>query len=593
MSCAWCGYHTSAEASFCGNCGRGLRFKSVCGSCGGANPEHNRFCDACGGTLAVASPQTRGGQATRRGPLVLHPSQRRSEPWSRVELGFLIGLTAAGAALRLALLGDIPPGLHGDEAWTGLEASRILRDGPIGVWSPSALGQPAGLFYWTGFLFLFLEPGLLSLRLSTALLGVLTVPAFYLFARALIGRGPAALGTALLAVSYWHLHYSRISFPVVALPLVECVALYLLVRGLREGRMGLVAAAGAASALGVYVYGGSVGFALALALFWGFLVLGGAYSPRELARRALLFLVPALIVSAPFLHTVLGEPARVFSYGTISSTFNDPSYVEAETTVEKAGFVLRRLLGGFAVYAVGRVVDFTDGMGARGLLDPLTLALLALGTAAAVWRWREWPRFLLLAGLIAGVLVTAYMALPTWAENRRGIAALPMVFALAGVGGEAVVGWMARWVDRRWAYALLGVVVVIAAGLNLSYYFGPLANAPETRWVFAEEIARASQYVKGLPDEDLYVYFYSGRWSYQYETRRFLLPDVPGEDRSREFGEYSLDRGEEHPRALFLLQGPYSGVVQDLRDLYPTGRYHEEREDGRFLFGAYLVEESP
>ena len=510
----------------------------------------------------------------------------------QAEVGLLLAITGVALALRIVNLGDIPPGLHGDEAWTGLEAQRILRDGPIGPWSHSALGQPAGSFYWTAFNFLFLDPGIFSVRFSIALLGAFTVPAFYLFARALVGRSAAALGAALLAVSFWHLHYSRVAFPVATLPLVECVALYLLVRGIREGRIALLAAAGGTSALGVYLYMGFLSFALALILVWAFLVLGRRCPTGWLLKGVAAFLLVAVVVAVPFLYTLARSPSDVLSYGGVSSPFNELDYREGSLG-EKALFVLKRLVRGFAVYGVGRQVDFTDGLGARGLLDPLTLGLFALGALVAVRRWREWRMFLLLAGLIAGVLATAYLSLPTWGENRRGISALPMVFVLAGLGGHGLVILAGHWVDRRWPYLVLGLALLLAAFLNLRYYFGPLADAPETRWVFAQEIARASKYVGTLPGDDLYVYFYSGRWSYNYETRRFLLPDVPGEDRSREFGRYSLDWRPEHRRALFLLLGPYDTVLNDLVERYPTGTYQEEREDGRFIFGAYLVKEVP
>ena len=62
------------------------------------------------------------------------------------------------------------------------------------------------------------------------------------------------------------------------------------------------------------------------------------------------------------------------------------------------------------------------------------------------------------------------------------------------------------------------------------------------RWVachFAEPIAAASEYIEQQPNRP-YVYFFSGRWSYNYETRRYLAPDVAGEDRSTQFGRFDL-----------------------------------------------------
>ena len=57
----------------------------------------------------------------------------------RVDLALAAVFLVVGAVPRLVLLGDIPPGLHGDEAAFGLEARRILDEG-IGAWSGVALG---------------------------------------------------------------------------------------------------------------------------------------------------------------------------------------------------------------------------------------------------------------------------------------------------------------------------------------------------------------------------------------------------------------------------------------------------------------------
>ena len=503
------------------------------------------------------------------------------------EVFLVAALTGIGAFLRIVLLTELPPGLHGDEAWTGLEAQRILRDGPIGPWSPSALGQPAGTFYWTALIFRLFEPGLFTLRFSMALLGALTVPAFYLFARELLGWRAAAIGAFLLAISFWHIHYSRIAFTLIALPLVTSVALYFLVRGLKDGRIVFVALAGGISALGVYVYGGFVSLALSLLVFWAFMALRRELSYPKLRNLALAFLVPAVVVALPFLHKLYWSPSDVLSYGAVSSTFKDRAFQEAEDLGGKARFVVGRLARGFTVYATGGQLDFTDGMGSRGLLGPLAFGLFVVGTAVALRRWREWRRALLLAGLLGGVLVTAYLALPSWAESRRGIGALPIVFALAGLGGDTLVTLARRWMPQRLAYAALGLVLLLAAFLSVNYYFGTLVRATETRWVFVEELTKASEYVNSLPPEDLYVYFYSGRWSYNYETRRFLVPDVPGEDRSREFGNFVLQREPTHSRVVYLLLPPYGDVSDELRAMHTEGTYHEVKDGERFIFGAF------
>ena len=69
------------------------------------------------------------------------------------------------------------------------------------------------------------------------------------------------------------------------------------------------------------------------------------------------------------------------------------------------------------------------------------------------------------------------------------------------------------------------------------------------------------------------VYFYSGRWSYNYDTRLFLYPDTLGVDRSREFGTVLPRDGliNEGP-VTYLLLPPYAKEIDALREKYPGGK---------------------
>ena len=106
----------------------------------------------------------------------------------RWELLLVLLCTGVAAFLRIYRLADLPPGLHGDEAWTGLDALRIIDEGWIGPYVGSALGQPTGPLYFTAFVFKLSHASLFTLRLSMAILGVATVPLAYLLFRVGFGR---------------------------------------------------------------------------------------------------------------------------------------------------------------------------------------------------------------------------------------------------------------------------------------------------------------------------------------------------------------------------------------------------------------------
>ena len=71
------------------------------------------------------------------------------------------------------------------------------------------------------------------------------------------------------------------------------------------------------------------------------------------------------------------------------------------------------------------------------------------------------------------------------------------------------------------------------------------------------------------------IYFYTGRWSYRYETIRYLYPGTSGIDRSREHGEYSLERIDSGP-VTYLMLPPYADDIDTLKETLPGGKVVEE-----------------
>ena len=416
-----------------------------------------------------------------------------------------------------------------------------------------------------------------------ALLGVATIPGFYLFARNLYGPRAAIIGTILLVFSYWHIHYSRTAFSLVSTPLVECLVLLFLGKGVKDGRAWPFLVAGILAVGGIYTYRGYAFFAFLLIALWVVVILYRPYALKRLALHAILFALPAILVAIPMLKFIGDSYDEYIIYGRIVSVFNSPEYQEADRW-GAAGFMTHNVGRAISVYYLPRRADSTDGLGSQGLLDYVTMALFTLGLGVAIWRWRRWQFFLILAGIAIGIAAVA-ITVP-WGENRRGIAALPMVFAAAGVGGDALLD-RARWLFQRLnpqRTALLFVVV-----WNIQLYFRTIAPADTTRFTYAFELSRASAYLRSQEPKP-YVYFYSPRWSWDYEAWRFQAPGLLGEDRSWEFGEFTLERQADHQRVVYLMMPPYDSYLDEVRHSYPGGSYTEEREGDRLIYLAYQLE---
>ncbi|MBI2613523.1 MAG: glycosyltransferase family 39 protein [Candidatus Levybacteria bacterium] len=138
-------------------------------------------------------------------------------------IAILIGIFIVGILLRFYRLGDVPFGLHRDEAFLGYNAYSILETGKdmSGNFLPlhlkSFLFSPALYSYFSAPFIKIFDLNAFSVRFASALFGSLTILITYFLTRELIRISKlrisanvlALLSSLLLAVSPWHINLSR------------------------------------------------------------------------------------------------------------------------------------------------------------------------------------------------------------------------------------------------------------------------------------------------------------------------------------------------------------------------------------------------
>ncbi len=153
---------------------------------------------------------------------------------------YLILILLVAAILRFAAMAVIPPGLDWDEAAVGYNAYSLLKTGrdeygtfwPLLFRSFDDYKLPAIVYLTVPSVALF---GLnaFAVRFPSALLGVASVGLVYILAKEITGkRKVALLASLLMAISSWHLHFSRVGFePNVAFFFVLLGITFILRRG--------------------------------------------------------------------------------------------------------------------------------------------------------------------------------------------------------------------------------------------------------------------------------------------------------------------------------------------------------------------------
>jgi 4-amino-4-deoxy-L-arabinose transferase-like glycosyltransferase len=514
-----------------------------------------------------------------------------------LEIAFVATVTAVAVALRLWNLGTVPLGLHGDEAWTGLDARRVLDEGWIGPYVPSALGQPTGPLYLTALLFTFMREDTFTLRLSQALLGVATIPFAYLAFRMMHGRAVAGIAAVILTGLMWHLHLSRTAFMVTSWPFMEMVVLSALWPALRARKTWLFLPAGALLGLGVYTYNAYLLFVPApfVALAWTLARQPDARARIAFVRPILLFAATALLVAMPLVNYVRDNTGLYRSHQEVVGLLDSDRWKDAGWA-DRAGILWDRGEEWVRGLVEGGRQDFGDGLGAPGvpLVHPLVFVLALAGLAMTLWRFREPASALVIAAVALGSLG----ALLTIGDGlfRRSEGLAPFLALLAALP----LGWLWERAGRRddalryAAYAVVMVAATYPGAVAVRDYFGKAQDSLVVRYVFPFELDAASRYMADFP-AGTRVYFYSSRWAFDYETRRFLAPGLRGVDRSREFRpsappDGALDFSAERPNGvLFVFLDAYLDEVDRAVALYPGGQRAEGKRGAEIIFRAYYL----
>ena len=487
------------------------------------------------------------------------------------------------AALRCFDLSALPMGLHGDEGIVGYEARRITREGSIGPYSPASFGQPAGPIYFSALGVALGGDEILSIRALSAIFGVTTVLALFFVARASLGAPTALICAFTLATLTWHVHYSRIAFPLIAWPLM-CVfivgALYQAqIRG--QGRWWLVA--GFLNGLGVYAYKAHPLFGFIALIFacWSLLRFNAATpsvntSGATVARRWgwLVLYFGAAVLAAGVLMRYALDPAN--NYGgqfAMTSIFNAPDWLALSSWPQKIGFLVARYFSWWNWMIFRPAVDYTDGAGIMPMISPVLAGFAVFGFLSTKRRETlvQWSRWIVLLVPVAAVITNDGLA-------RRTLALAPFLCVLAAVGAVELVRWSRQFSGKRATFARLtsafvGTLLALHAALSCHAYFVTFARAPIQAWVFCDDLTNALAYMRALPREKP-IYFYSGRWSVTYDTRKFLAPDLNARDASAEFSDdhQLLWPPPTADGAVWVFLDSYQARAPEWRALFPNAK---------------------
>lgn len=458
---------------------------------------------------------------------------QEEEPFSRYEFVLLALIVALGFLLLAYDLENIPPGFHGDEGESGMQALKILQGQIPGLISVGWYHQPILAFAWQAVTMKIFGDTVFGLRMSSVIVGTLTLIPLYFLTRLLFGKRVALLATLLLSISHWHIAFNRIGINYTQTTLLEVTAFYFLFKGLRSKNILYFMASGLAVGMGFYLYYASrfVPFIIAAFILLGILLERGFWAHYRCGFVAL-FLAAALIF-APMAFYFLEHPHQFISRTQsvfLFSNLNRPEISPGTT----------QPLPAFLIQAERMLLLFNHGHDRGGqygyqgaMLDFLSATFFVLGLAYMALHWREPRHLFLLLWFWLTLIVGGMLTLPApFTPRLAGI--IPLPFILAGLALEKTRGILAQaWGQGRLARLTLTTFMIlvfsVAGFINYRTYFVEYINGVQG-WAQREAATVVAKYIRSLGD-DYEVYLLGAPKLYlRHGTIRFIARRYKGVD---------------------------------------------------------------
>ncbi len=374
---------------------------------------------------------------------------RRPEPW------LFVLLVLVAVFFRLWNLDEVPPGLHDDSAINALIALEVLGGRP---YTPYATHIGAGhetlFIYLMAGLMKLVGPTVLAIKLTAAMVGLVTVVAFYFFARFLFNAERAFWATFLLATGGWHITFSKVGWRAIMVPLFEVLAFYFLWRGLKSARKLDFVWAGLALAMSLNTYEGGRIVPVIVGLFILYkLITERGFLRRNYRGLAVLALAFAMGM-IPMGVYILKHPVAVMARSQqvmVTWRIREVGNLSPLWDNVKAALLMFNYRGNGNDFFIN-----------ESLMESPVSVFFVLGAIYSLVNWRKPAHLLLLTWTIL-TLMLGVLAMP---NGNRCIGAIPPAYMFAGLFLSvcweqltAIVGKRRQWLLVALAVPVLAVVV--------------------------------------------------------------------------------------------------------------------------------------
>ena len=411
--------------------------------------------------------------------------QRRPQGWRawyslqkprwRIELSqfaiLWMAVLAVAVYFRFSQLAQVPPEMNSDHAEKLLDVVDIL-DGQYSIFFPRNTGREPLQFYLIALTAQVFGAGVsfMSMKIGTALAGLLALPFIYLAGKEIANRQAGLLAMAFAGIAAWPNILARVALRFSFYPLFVASALYFLLRGLRSGRRNDFILTGLSLGLGLLGYTPIriLPFVIAAAMILFLLHYPGPNPRQRVLFGLALVAFFAFAVALPLLRFAQDNP-EIFAYRAFSRITDLDRPLP-----QPAGIIfLDNLKNAMLMFGWNDGLIWPISIPNRPALDVISAALFYLGLALLIVRYlrqRKWEDlFLLLA--VPLLMLPSILSLAFPLENPAPNRASGAMFAVFLIIGLSLDGLLNSLKSRRLAGLATIILFGIAAAQNHSLVF--------------------------------------------------------------------------------------------------------------------------
>lgn len=351
----------------------------------------------------------------------------------------LLVVFAVAVFYRSYHLSQVPPEMNSDHAEKLMDVYDVLH-GQYHIYFPRNTGREGLIFYAIALTSQLLGTGIsfISMKITTVVAGLITLPYIYLLAKEYGGRQAAIIALLLAGVAAWPNILARLSLRISFYPLFTAPVLYHLIRGLRTGSRNQFILSGIFLGLGLHGYTPMRIVPLVVLVAVGLYLLHTRNANQR--KQALLglgvLIVVSFVIFLPLLRYAQENP-HLFAYRAFTRLM-DWERPLPSTIGSLAVVFIKNVWNAFIMmgWDSGEIWLLTAPH--RPALDIVSAALFYLGFAGLLvtyLRTRRWE-YLFLALCVPLLQLPSSLSLAFPAENpapSRMEAAMVPVFVIAGL----------------------------------------------------------------------------------------------------------------------------------------------------------------